>query len=211
MNLVKFDHLVKKDRIAEKAEEADFLSLFGANSGQVSRFDKLAVILVVDESSSMLGQKDRCIEAVQRIEAEFPQAEFIKLTFSGQINRKDNFASYYPSGMTAMFDGILAGIAIGQAELSHDNVLHVTVTDGEENASKATLADTVAAVAEKKAKGWQFAAIWLQEQGQLGTSEKRNFDALGINLTQATDIKAAVEKLTDGLYGYLESGTLMLE
>ena len=208
--LKKFDGLIQKDRVIAKREEEDFLSLFGANSAQVSRFDKTAIVLVLDESSSMSSQRERAITAVAAIEKEFPQASFVKVVFSSRVDRKQDFRSYSPCGMTAMFDGILGGIAIAQAELSHNNVVHITITDGEENASTASLPETAQAIAEKKALGWQFYAIWLTEQGLLN-GHQRDFEKLGVPLARANDITQAVQKISDGIYGYLATGTLLLE
>lgn len=101
---------------------------------------KLHITIIVDISSSMHGKHEEASEGVQKIALDNPDAKFTLIEFGSKAEvvfkakKAKKLLNYKmdPDGMTAMWDGIGAGLSL----LNHDNSnLVVVVTDGQENAS----------------------------------------------------------------------------
>lgn len=207
-NLTKFNNLIKTDAADQAAAEKELSRLFGSVSP--SRYEASHLTKVLDKSGSMIGEKANQLKAaVRELERQFPDIKGITLAFDHKIQRLDDLNQYHPDGNTALRDSILAAIQVTETEITHDNVMIVIVCDGDDNASTASVADVANAVAEKKALGWQFYAIHIGDRKAL--SYRPVYEKLGIASITETKIPEAIEKLIQGVYGYLETGKLLLE
>jgi VWFA-related protein len=110
---------------------------------------------LIDNSNSMRASRERVIaSSVAFAKHSHPQDEIFVMTFNERVRRAwgptvvfamnpDAFASAMSAaitaqGMTAIYDGILAGVdALDHA--SHTRQVLIVVSDGGDNASKATL------------------------------------------------------------------------
>ena len=110
---------------------------------------------LIDNSNSMRASRERVIaSAVAFAKHSHPQDEIFVMTFNERVRRAwgptvvaqmnpDAFASAMSAavtaqGMTAIYDGILAGVETLE-HASHTRQVLIAVSDGGDNASKATL------------------------------------------------------------------------
>lgn len=114
--------------------------------------EKVKVILVVDASSSMYSTKQETIDAVENLIEEHRKLTDKKVriqiyTFDSSVREavpliklkeyKGAFAaSYRPSGMTALFDGIGKAITENINDTEFVKTSLVILTDGQENSSQ---------------------------------------------------------------------------
>ena len=126
-----------------------------------------SVGVLIDNSNSMRPNRDRVIaSSVAFAKASHPQDEIFVLAFNESVRRawgpavagdmdSAAFASAMKAaivarGMTAIYDGILAGLEyLGRA--MHTRQVLIAVSDGGDNASKATLDAALARVRESDA------------------------------------------------------------
>jgi hypothetical protein len=131
------------------------------------------VVLLLDETSSMLAVKTTTISGVNEFTDSLKKDAGDKLLFTfvtfnttrfhvvndatpARDIKKINEDTYIPTAMTPLHDSI--GRVIGLAEKTRaDSVLVAIYTDGEENSSKEfTLAKVRDLIEAKKKLGWQF-------------------------------------------------------
>lgn len=209
--LSRFSGLIKQDAAAAKAAQADLDAMFG--SAAPDRYAASHLTMCLDGSGSIYDLVDETKAAYKQLANEFPNISRIDLMFYDRITRLDNINQFRADGNTALRDSIIAGIEVTEAEIGHDNIMFVITSDGMDNASRASVEEVRAAVEAKKAKGWQFFAIYLTKNAQLnwrGSSACAAFDALGLESIQEQDVTTAIKKLSDAIYGYLETGRLLL-
>jgi len=140
----------------------------------------LHVMFVIDRSGSMAGRETDVIGGFNQYIADIKADRHNKyrvslMTFNqdhemilddvslGRV-RKLTKADYRPSGWTALYDAMGAGMEALTARLRTEgkpfgegNVLFVTITDGEENSSQQYTHHTLqAAISPRKDAGWQF-------------------------------------------------------
>lgn len=140
---------------------------------------KFRVVLVLDESGSMLQMKESTINGVNEYVDTFAKGErakdvrFTLVTFSSERTtvHYDNkklknvlpltSEVYVPNGMTPLYDAIGSAInAVDGKRNDGDDVLVVIQTDGLENYSKEyTAAKIVDLIESKKKEGWTFAFL----------------------------------------------------
>jgi Mg-chelatase subunit ChlD len=199
--------LIKIDAASQVAAEKEIAELFG--SVPPSRYEAAHLTQVLDKSGSMAGEKANQLKmAVKELEKQFPEITTVTIAFDDEIHRLDNLDQYHPEGNTALLDGIVAAIEVTAAETAHNNVMVVVICDGEDNRSQTTMKDVAQIVAEKKAIGWQFYVIHIA--GRYSLNYQHIYDQLGIPSITEKEIPTAVSKLTQGIYGYLETGKLLL-
>lgn len=109
---------------------------------------------LIDNSNSMRGSRERVVaSSVAFAKHSHPQDEIFVMTFNEQVRRAwgpmvvsdmnpEAFASAMSAaitarGMTAIYDGILAGLA-GLERAKHTRQVLIAVSDGGDNASTAT-------------------------------------------------------------------------
>lgn len=207
-NLTRFNGLIKTDKAAELAAERQMEALFGP-APKPSRYEASHMTRILDKSGSMIGEKANQLKAaVAELERQFPDISTITLAFDDSVRRLDSINQYHPNGNTALRDSILAGIAVTEAEISHNNVIVPIVCDGEDNQSIATVEEVREAVEAKKALGWQFYVIHIA--GRYSLSYQDRYDQMGIKSITEADISGAIDRLAQGIYGYLETGRLEL-
>lgn len=114
--------------------------------------EKVKVILVVDASSSMHSTKQETIDAVENLIAEHRKLTDKKVrvqiyTFDSKVRvpvpltklkeYTGTFAATYnPSGMTALFDGVGKAITENKEDKEYTKTSLVILTDGQENSSQ---------------------------------------------------------------------------
>lgn len=119
------------------------------NSKPVTFDDLFKIVIVLDESGSMMCIRDQIIKSINDLISEQKEvkerpATFTLVKFSDNVNRMItnklltniqmiSYSDYMPSGSTALYDAI--GNTINWFK-NEKNVLMVIVTDGQENASK---------------------------------------------------------------------------
>lgn len=147
------------------------------------------IILLLDESGSMMNQKHEVVEGVndmikQQRELQFEPVNLSIIKFNSQVNkiRSDNlwnmkpfaYHDYSPSGGTALYDAIGLTIEKFQDDV---NTIMVIVTDGMENASKEFSRREMVRLIEKQrnSKNWNF--IYLSED----PTTMRQGETLGFN------------------------------
>jgi VWFA-related protein len=118
-----------------------------------------SIAFLIDNSNSMRPNRERVIaSAVEFVGHAHPQDEVVVLTFNEQVRHAfgpalagqvdpGRFASAMSQaiaarGMTAIYDGILAGLDRLQNG-GHSRQVLIVVSDGEDNASAAKLEDTI--------------------------------------------------------------------
>lgn len=136
------------------------------------KMNHVDVLLVLDESSSMMGVRENMIKSVNDFikeqktigdDAYFTFVKFneevcfvnerIPISDVKNITKED----YCPNGYTALYDAIYMGIQEIKKNNRNDKVVVVIVTDGEENASKSiNNAGIKSLITECESKGWKF-------------------------------------------------------
>jgi VWFA-related protein len=134
-----------------------------------------SVGVLVDNSNSMLPNRDRVIaSAVSFARSSHPKDEIFVLAFNESVRRawgpavagtmdSAAFASAMDAaivgrGMTAIYDGLLAGLEyLGRA--THTRQVLVVVSDGGDNASKATMDEALKRVRESDATIYSVALV----------------------------------------------------
>jgi len=147
MNFSSFtNYLPKKPSVVVTTNKPSFLQ---DNNKPVTFDDFFKIVIVLDESGSMMCIRDQIIKSINDLIMEQKQTKGKPTTltlvkFNDNVNRVitnklltnvDNlsYADYNPSGSTALYDAI--GDTINWFRNEKD-VLMVIVTDGQENASK---------------------------------------------------------------------------
>lgn len=100
------------------------------------------VALVIDESGSMRPFKNAVIEQMRIQEEQIPRGDAIfKFFFSTTVREQRAWGGYRPSGGTALWDAV--NEAITRADDGKTPVLVIVLTDGEENSSVNTTAESL--------------------------------------------------------------------
>lgn len=121
----------------------------------------VTVGLIIDSSGSMTRARDRVIAAsTEFVTSSNPQDEIFAVVFNDEVHKaiadgsftKDPIVlggalarAFQPEGRTALYDAVVEGIEYA-GRGSRDRRALVVLSDGGDNASKATLKDVVAAV-----------------------------------------------------------------
>jgi VWFA-related protein len=111
--------------------------------------------IVIDNSASMKNKRQKVEKAAQDlVENSNPQDEVFVINFNDDVYRDVDFTSdrkKLAQGLaridsmsgTAMRDAIAAGVRYAKAKGQHDKKVLVVVTDGDDNMSETTLAETI--------------------------------------------------------------------
>ena len=153
------------------------------------------IVVILDESGSMAGDKARMLESLNGLISEQKQvkgrpATFTLVKFNNKINRKivntliENVRpltseDYVPDGSTALYDAI--GDTINWFRNEHD-VLMVIVTDGEENASRSYDREKVFRMIDEKKNHNNWSYVYLSNDLQTLKQGR----SLGMNLDRQT-------------------------
>ena len=130
---------------------------------------------LIDNSNSMRPSRERVIaSAASFVKNSHPQDEIFVLTFNDIVRRawgpsiienmdanafeKTMGEQIVASGMTAIYDGIVAGLE-WQARAAHTRQVLIVVSDGGDNASKATVEDVVKRVHDSDAVVYTVALV----------------------------------------------------
>lgn len=208
MAMTKFSGLIKKRIANQVAAEKEIAELFG--SVPPSRYESAHMTIVLDQSMSMRGEKSEQLKtAFRELERQFPEVSNIILAFNHTISRLESLDEYHPHGPTALRDSIMAAIQITAAETNHNNIIIPIICDGEDNMSRISVKEVAQAVAEKKQQGWQFYIIFIGNEVNFSRFRERSA-VYKIPSMKESEIPKAVSRLAAGIYGYLETGRLML-
>ena len=129
------------------------ISVFGSEDAPVT------IGLVIDSSGSMQGVRDRVIAAAAAfVETSNPEDEVFALVFNDEVRpvlaasapftsdattlRKALTSTFVPAGRTALHDAIADGLSY-IAKGTRDRRVLVVLSDGGDNASRATFADVL--------------------------------------------------------------------
>jgi Ca-activated chloride channel family protein len=121
----------------------------------------VTVGLVIDSSGSMVRARERVIaSSTEFVKSSNPEDEIFAVLFNDEVRNaigdgsftKDPVVlggalarAFQPEGRTALYDAVIDGLEYA-ARGSHDRRVLVVLSDGGDNASKATLKDVVTAV-----------------------------------------------------------------
>jgi Ca-activated chloride channel homolog len=153
--------------------------------------------IIVDSSGSMMEKRSRVnAAALTFVKTSNPQDEAFVVNFNDEyyldtvddftsdINQiKDALARFDPRGSTALYDAII-GSADHLKKAHRDKRVLLVITDGEDNASKNTLADTIRIV--------QHSDAIIYAVGLFGKDEKRS---------ETRKARAALQALADATGG----------
>lgn len=189
------------------------------------------IVLVVDESGSMMHRKPATISAINEFldtQKQSPNPAWVTMTFfdttkirtpiSGEdLAKVSNLTDkdYNPSGGTPLYDAI--GKTVREIEKRREKVksedrpavLFIIVTDGEENSSQEFTKDGITSlIAEKEKDGWTFVYIGAQRDAwadgmKIGTHQANTFGYQAA--TPAADLAAyagAFKTLSTSSMGY---------
>jgi hypothetical protein len=122
-------------------------------------------VLIVDQSGSMNRINDAVFAGAREVVENLPvEAEVRLITFNetvrvGPLTSRDeansNLDTRLASGPTALRDAIVMAMA-AEEEDAVEIVTFVVLTDGEDNASSATVEDVRQAIERANARGWRF-------------------------------------------------------
>jgi Ca-activated chloride channel homolog len=142
---------------------SDAFRLFDETRPQTTKFflnedAPVTVGLIIDSSGSMGHARDRVIAAsTEFVQSSNPQDEIFALTFNDEVHPifgGNSFTSdsvvlggalakaFQPIGRTALYDAVVDGLKYGSHGM-HDRRVLVVLSDGGDNASRATLKDVV--------------------------------------------------------------------
>jgi hypothetical protein len=186
--------------------------------------------LVLDQSSSMNWIKQPTINGFNEV-----LEDTVKSTKENNINSIYNYVlfgsmvtdagisptapfkldnnNYYPSGMTALYDGIKSSIDtisnyIVNKKITNYNVVITILTDGEENKSKTSLSTIKKLIQEKIEAGWMINFVGAGNLDQVIETSKNMgiFAANTVNYT-ANEIGTtdAFKKVSRGMKSYTSS------
>lgn len=161
--------------------------------------------LVIDDSTSMAGSKEKVITGVnefideqKKIEGD---AELTLVKFSGDVNtiyskvnlkKIESFNQYEPRGMTALNDGIGHIISIMDG---YKRAIIAIMTDGAENASKEFSTSAINDLIKKKeAEGWKFIFLsqGLSETQSRQMSKSRGISSKNLHSFSSSNVKGAM-------------------
>ena len=206
--------------------------------GQLNK--RLLVGIVLDRSSSMLAIKNETISGTNEQFSALRDSDDAANTFVTFFSFKQEVtpvfknddgtpklvpcsalkdisdADYFPSGMTAMYDGVGDAIDFFAAEAKKaDDVLIVVISDGEENASGRFTSDQISGrVKELQDSGWNFTYIGANQdlslvQAQLGIHEGNmlTFDANAAGTIQmSSTLGGALRSYTQNRSNHIATG-----
>lgn len=200
------DLLLNEQKAAVRAATRELDELFGA--APVHRRAATTVSVIIDASASMRDVVSKVQLAISQLQADLVGLEQYYWSFASRdtLRRVDDPTRYNPQGMTALYDAVIDSDRIIATETPHDNVVVIIITDGDDNDSRRSLGDLAMEIDKRRAAGWQFYVIVLGSDVKLST-----FDRLKVPYYQASDISDVVGKITDGVFGYLETGVLLIE
>lgn len=146
MNFSSFNHLSNKPKVFMSTNKPSYLQ---ENNKPVTFDDFLKIVIILDESSSMMPIRENIIKSINDLISEQKNvkgksATFTLVKFNNNINKVItnklltnvqglSYSDYNPSGFTALYDAI--GEVINWFRNERE-VLMVIVTDGQENSSK---------------------------------------------------------------------------
>lgn len=149
MNFLNFADCSHKDLQPSIVRTSNKPSYLQDNNKPVTIDDFFKIVIVLDESGSMMCIRDQIIKSINDLILEQKQirerpATFTLVKFSDNVSRTItnrlltnvqalSYSDYDPSGSTALYDAIGSTIDWFRNE---KDVLMVIVTDGQENASK---------------------------------------------------------------------------
>jgi len=168
--------------------------------------DRKRIILLLDESSSMMNQRFDVVRGVndmirQQRNLQTDNVDLSIIKFNTRVDkiRSDNLfkmkrfehSDYNPSGMTALYDAI--GLTI-ERFMNDINVIMIIVTDGEENSSKEfTRREMVRLInRQRNSKNWNF--IYLSED----PTTVQQGESLGINNYESNCSNVLIGKKQSG-------------
>ena len=157
----------------------------GNSTSPIKSSNSFKIVLILDESGSMEGVKDKMIESINSFLKEQKQEKGRETTFTlvkfnstcrriienRALNEVDQITSrdYNPEGSTALYDAI--GDTINWFRYESD-VLMVIVTDGQENASKTYTKHSISDMIEEKKKHRNWTYVYLSND--LNTASQGN-------------------------------------
>lgn len=189
-----------------KAATVELDELFGA--APVHRQAATTVSVIIDASASMKDVIGKVQTAISQLQADLAGLDQYYWSFASRDNlrRVNDPQNYNPTGMTALYDAVIDSDTIVAAETPHNNVVVIIITDGDDNNSRRNLSDLAMEIESRRKAGWQFYVIILGSDVKLST-----FDRIKVPYYQADDISDVVGKIADGVFGYLDTGVLLIE
>jgi hypothetical protein len=197
----------KAEAVATAKKRRSAISILGTRA--VSPKSAMSLILLWDDSGSMMGNRTAELKLARtKLLDEFPNVERIEIAFSSDLIRINNFDTDYGRwGSTVLRDSLIAATELAKREISHNNVLIIIASDGMDEGSQSSVADCRSKIEEGKSLGYQYYAIWINGQNSLSSQAT----ALGIPDLDVNNISEGIESLIQGIFGYLQSGKLLLE
>jgi hypothetical protein len=197
----------KAEAVAAAKKRRSAVSILGTRA--VSPKSAMSMILLYDDSGSMMGNKAAELKlAREKLLQEFSTVEKIEIAFASDIRRIVDFNTDYGQwGSTVLRDSLVAATELAKKEISHSNVLIILISDGHDEGSQSSVVDCRAKIEEGKSLGYQYYAIWINGNGSLSSQAS----ALGIPDLDVNNIQEGIESLIQGIFGYLQSGKLLLE